>query len=163
MTIEVDHLDDGKGAIYKASGVLSGEELIAANERVLSRALRGELLLYSFFDCNSITGVAISDAQLRRVADQDVAASRRMRNRVIVAIYAKDDVPFALSRMWMVYVEAAGWETNVFRRKSEAMAWLKERVATAFSVEVGLNSSDAQPMASQPGKPNTCRTDVDSR
>ena len=148
MTIEVDYLDDGKGAIYRASGVLSGEELIAANERVLSRALGGESLLYSFFDCNSITGVAISDAQLRRVADQDVAASQRMRNRVIVAIYAKDDVPFALARMWMVYVEAAGWETNVFRRKSEAVAWLKERMAAAFGVDVSLNSLDAQAVAS---------------
>ena len=148
MTIDVDYLDDGKGAIYKASSVLSGEELIAANERVLSRALGGGSLLYSFFDCNSITGVAISDAQLRRVADQDVAASRRMRNRVIVAIHAKDDVPFALARMWMVYVEAAGWETNVFRRKSEAVAWLKERMTAAFGVDLSLNSLDAQPMAS---------------
>jgi hypothetical protein len=148
MTIEVDYVDDGKGALYKASGVLSGEELIAANGRVLSRALGGESLLYSFFDCNSITGVAISDAQLRRVADQDVAASQRMRNRVIVAIYAKDDVPFALARMWMVYVEAAGWETNVFRRKSEAVAWLKERVATAFGVDVSLKALDALQSAS---------------
>jgi hypothetical protein len=148
MTIEVDYLDDGIAAIYRASGVLSGEELIAANERVLSRALGGESLLYSFFDCNSITGVAISDAQLRRVADQDVAASQRMRNRVIVAIYAKDDVPFALARMWMVYVEAAGWETNVFRRKSEAVAWLKERMAAAFGVDVSLNALGAQPGAS---------------
>ena len=145
MTIEVRYLDDGKGAIYEASGVLSGEELVTANERVLSRTLAGESLLYSFFDCNSITGVAVSDAELRRVAEQDVVASRRMPNRIVVAIYAKDDIPFALSRMWMVYVEAAGWETNVFRRKSEAMAWLKERVATAFGIEVGLNALDAPP------------------
>jgi hypothetical protein len=148
MTIDVRYLHDGKGAIYEASGVLSGEELVTANERVLSRTLAGESLLYSFFDCNSITGVAVSDAQLRRVAEQDVAASRRMPNRIVVAIYAKDDIPFALSRMWMVYVEAAGWETNVFRRKSEAMAWLKDRVAAAFGVEVGLNALDAPPGAS---------------
>lgn len=144
MTIEVRFLDDGKGAIYEASGVLRGDELIAANERVLSRALAGESLLYSFFDCNSITGVAISDAQLRRLADRDVAASRRMRNPVIVAIYAKDDIPFALSRMWMVYAEAAGWKTDVFRQKSKAVAWLKEQVAIAFGIEVGLNALDAQ-------------------
>jgi hypothetical protein len=143
MALEVRYLDDGKGAIYEASGVLSGEELVAANEQVLSRTVAGESLLYSFFDCNSITGVAISDAQLRRVAEQDVAASRRMPNRIVVAIYAKDDIPFALSRMWMVYAEAAGWETNVFRRKLEAIAWLKERVATVFGVEVGLNALNA--------------------
>jgi hypothetical protein len=144
MTIEVRYLDDGKGAIYEASGVLRGEELIEANERVLSRALAGESLLYSFFDCNSITGVAISDTQLRLVADRAVAASRRMPNHVIVAIYAKDDIPFALSRMWMVYVEAAGWKTDVFRRKSQAVAWLKEQVAIEFGVAISLNALDAQ-------------------
>ena len=126
------------GAIYRASGVLSGEELIAANAAVLSRALAEDSLLYCFFDCNSITGVAVSDTQLRRVADQDVAAARRMRNRIVVAIYAKDDIPFALSRMWMVYVEAAGWETNVFRHETAAMTWLKERVAVAFGIDVRL-------------------------
>jgi hypothetical protein len=144
MTIEVRYLDDGKGVIYEASGVLGGEELIAANERVLSRALAGESLLYCFFDCNSITGVAISDTQLRRLADQGVAASRRMPNPVIVAIHAKDDIPFALSRMWMVYVEAAGWKTDVFRQKSKAVAWLKEQVAIAFGAEISLNAFDAQ-------------------
>ena len=67
-----------------------------------------------------------------------------MRNPVVVAIYAKDDIPFALSRMWMVYVEAAGWKTDVFRQKSKAVAWLKEHVAIAFGVEVDLNALDAQ-------------------
>jgi hypothetical protein len=136
VAIDVEFVDDGKGVIYRASGVLGGEELVMINEGVLSRALAGGTLLYCFFDCNSITGVSISDIQLRRVADQDVAASHRMRNRVVVAIYAKDDIPFALSRMWMVYVEAAGWETSVFRQKSEAMDWLRERVNIMFGVGV---------------------------
>ena len=140
MAIEVGFVDDGKGVIYKASGVLGGEELIATNEGVLSRALAEGQLLYCFFDCNSITGVSISDTQLRRVADQDVAASRRMRNRVVVAIHATDDIPFALSRMWMDYVEAAGWETSVFRQKSEAMDWLRERMNIAFGVGVNLSA-----------------------
>lgn len=140
MAIEVEHLDDGKGALYKASGVLTGDELIAANEGVMSRAIAEKSLLYAFFDCNGITGVSISDIQLRRVADDDIMASRRMRSPVVVAIYAKDDIAFALSRMWMVYVETAGWTTSVFRRKSEAMTWLKGRVSASFGVHAGLNS-----------------------
>jgi hypothetical protein len=138
VTIEVEFLNDAKGVIYRASGVLSGEELIATNERVLLRALQDGSLRYCFFDCNSITGVSVSDVQLRTVADRDVSASRRMRNQIVVAIYAKDDVPFALSRMWMVYVEAAGWQTNVFRLKSDATRWLKERVTATFGIDISL-------------------------
>ena len=139
MTIEVEYLDEGKGALYRASGVLTGDELIEANQRVLSRAVAEKLLLYVLFDCDGITGVSISDLQLRRVAEQDIVASRHMRNPIVVAIYAKDDVPFALSRMWMVYVEAAGWNTHVFRQKSDAVTWLKDRVLVAFNARAGLD------------------------
>jgi hypothetical protein len=138
VALEVRYLDDGRGAAYTASGVLTGDELIVANDGVMSRAVTEKSLLYAFFDCNSITGVAISDVQLRRVADRDVAASKHMHNLIVVAIYAKDDVPFALSRMWMVYVEAAGWKTNVFRQKSEATTWLRDHVLAAFGVHAAL-------------------------
>jgi hypothetical protein len=138
VALEVRYLDDGKGAAYNASGVLTGDELIAANDGVMSRAVAEKSLLYAFFDCNSITGVSISDIQLRSVADRDVAAAKRMHNLMVVAIYAKDDVPFALARMWMVYVEAAGWKTNVFRHKSEATAWLKDQVLAAFGVHAAV-------------------------
>jgi hypothetical protein len=132
--------------VYKASGVLTGDELISANEKVLSRAIAEKSLLYVFFDCNSMTGVSISDIQLRRVADSDISASRRMHSPIVVAIYAKDDVPFALARMWMVYVEAAGWTTNVFRREPEAITWLKDQVSASPDARaelVGLETDAA--------------------
>lgn len=135
MTVEVKYYDTGTGAAFKASGVLTGDELLEANERVLSRAIAEKSLRYAFFDCNDLTGVSISDAQLRRVAEQGVRASKIMGNPIVVAIYAKDDIPFALSRMWMVYVEAAGWQTNVFRKKPEAIDWLKESATADSSMQ----------------------------
>jgi hypothetical protein len=60
MTIDVGYFDNGAGAVYTASGMLTGDELITANKRVMSRAAAEGSLRYVFFDCNSITGVCPS-------------------------------------------------------------------------------------------------------
>lgn len=140
MPIEVAYLDQGEGAVYHASGVLTGDELIAANDGVMASAATEKPLRYVFFDCNSITGVAVAEAHLRRVAETDVAVARQLSHPVVVAIYAKDDVPFALARMWMVYVEASGWATSVFRRKADAIAWLQAGVAAASGAHAQLRA-----------------------
>jgi hypothetical protein len=132
VTIDVSYFGNGEGAVYTASDTLAGDELIAANKRVMSRAVAEKSLRYVFFDCNNITGVSVSNAQLREIALTDVSASKQMEKPIVVAIYAKDDLPFALSRMWEVYVEAAGWSTAVFRSKPKAITWLKEKVSAKF-------------------------------
>jgi hypothetical protein len=40
--------------------------------------------------------------------------------------------------MWLVFVEQTGWEVMVFRDRSEAVAWVRERVAAKFGVNVTL-------------------------
>lgn len=42
-----------------------------------------------------------------------------------VAVVATEDVHFGLSRMGAVYSESAGVVTTVFRRRDEAVAWLR--------------------------------------
>ena len=139
MPISFRLVSGGRGVVYEASGVLTGREVIAANKQNFARDLVANPMLFGFFDCNSITGVNISTDELREMAAQDIAAAQRMGNRAIVAVYAKNDLPYALARMWMVFVEASGWETNAFRDKSAALAWLQARVAANFGIELDLN------------------------
>jgi len=145
MPIKLRYTSDGKGVVYEASGPFSGKELIDANSEVMSRDLVADPLLYIFVDGNGITGVNVLTSDLREIADQDISASKRMQNRPTVAIYAHADLPYALARMWMVFVEAAGWETKVFRDKGEALAWLKERVAANFGGDIDVAIPDAIP------------------
>jgi len=54
----------------------------------------------------------------------------------IVALYAKDDFPFALARMWQVFVDQTGWATRVFRDRSEATAWVRELAIVRFGIQI---------------------------
>jgi hypothetical protein len=92
-------------------------------------------LVYAFFDFDDVTEVAISTAELRDVADMGIKASQQMPKGTVVAIYAKDDLPFALARMWQVFVDQTGWETAAFRERPEAVLWLQSRVAVKFGIQ----------------------------
>ncbi|MFZ0692986.1 MAG: hypothetical protein WAN51_02350 [Alphaproteobacteria bacterium] len=137
MPVNVKYLDGGKGVFATMSGHVTGDELIAINREVFARDLAVEPYLYSLVDCDDIEGMNLSTMQLRELAHEDVSASKNLPN-YIVAIYAKNDLPFALARMWQVFVEQAGWETRVFRTRPEAVAWVKRLVLAKFGVGVTL-------------------------
>jgi hypothetical protein len=134
----VELLNNGQGVVYTASGNLTGAEVIAALAKVEAPDHAPAIMLYAFFDFDDVTGVEVSTPQLRQMADIAIRASRRGALGRVVAIYAKDDLPFALARMWVVFVEQADWETAVFRTRSEAVAWVRKRVAEKRGVDVQL-------------------------
>lgn len=137
MPVDVKYLDGGKGVVAAMSGFVTGDELIAANREVFSRDLAAEPYLYSLVDCDEVGGVNVSTLQLHEIARQNIGASKNLQN-YIVAIYAKNDLPFALARMWQVFVDRTGWDTQVFRSRPEAVAWIKELVLAKFGVAVTL-------------------------
>ncbi len=139
MPLTVKHINEGRGVAYTASGHLAGSEAIKAVTEVEAAESASHSILFAFFDFDSVTGVDISTAQLRELADIAIDTSKRGAKRRVVAIYARDDLPFALSRMWIVFAEHAGWETAVFRKRPEAVAWVRERVSTKFGATVELD------------------------
>ena len=137
MPVDVKYLDGGKGIIASLSGHVTGDDLIAANREVFSRDLAAEPYFYALVDFDDIQGLNVSTAQLRELALQHMKASEHLAN-FIVGVYAKNDLPFALARMWQVFVEGAGWSTRVARSKSEAVNWVKELVLAKFHVAVTM-------------------------
>ena len=96
-------------------------------------------ILYSFFDFNGVTAVNISTDQVRAAANLTLRGPTYQSISRVVAIYAKDDLPFALARMWEVLVNQSGWETYVFRERSDALAWMGQRVSEKFGILITLN------------------------
>jgi hypothetical protein len=41
MAIEIEYFDGGKGVLWRASGTLTGEDLLSANKEMFSRDLVG--------------------------------------------------------------------------------------------------------------------------
>ena len=138
MPLKLKYLDEGRGAVAKASGRLTGAELIDIMTKVNAPGPAGKRIVYAFFDFNGVEGVDISTPQLRDAAAISVAVATDGSSGRVVAIHAKDDLPFALSRMWLVFIEQTGWEAMVFRERSKAVAWLRDRVAGRFGIKITL-------------------------
>ena len=136
MPLKVDFMDGGQGVTFLAFGHLTGSDLIRAVAEVETTKKAASNVLYVFFDFNGVIGVDITTFQLHQLAGISVSASTRSLKGRVVAIYAKDDLPFALTRMWMVFVQESGWETAVFRERAPAIAWVKQRVSDKFGLTV---------------------------
>src|SRR6185312_4632542 len=105
---------------------------------VNSHALANTPILYTFFDFNGVTGLDITTAQVSLAADLSIRGSQRQSVGRVVAIYAKDDLPFALARMWQVLVDQTGWDTRVFRGRDDAVIWVRELVTLKFSIQPAI-------------------------
>ena len=88
--------------------------------------------------------MAISAIQVRAAADLAIRGSQYQSVGRVVAIYAKDDLPFALARMWQVFVDQTGWETYAFRARPDAVIWVRERVAARFGIQVALDADETR-------------------
>jgi hypothetical protein len=150
MPISVKHIDERHGLFSKASGLLTGTELLWAIAGVNTSGLKEKPVLYTFLDMDDITGVEISTAHLREAAELAITGSHYQGVARLVAICARGDLPFALARMWMVFAEVAGWETLVFRGRSEAVAWLRELTTSKFGIQLSL---DLDAEGADPGRP----------
>jgi hypothetical protein len=137
MAIEIKYFDGGKGVLWRASGTLTGEDLLAANKEMFSRDIVAEPYHYGLFDSTAVTEVKISAVRMRENAMQDVSESRRMPN-FVYAIYAKSDVTFGLGRMWEALVGESVWVTYTFGKRPEAVDWLKTQVGTKFGYQISL-------------------------
>jgi hypothetical protein len=137
MAIEIKYFDGRKGVLWRASGTLTGEDLLSANKEMFSRDLIAEPYHYGLFDSTDVTEVKISAVTMRENAMQDVSEARRMP-KFVYAIYAKSDVTFGLGRMWETLVGESGWVTHTFRKRSDAVEWLKDQVARKFGYQISL-------------------------
>ena len=123
--------------IWKASGTVTGEDLLSANKEMFSRDLVGEPYDYGLFDATGVTDVKVSADKMRENAIEDVSEAPKMP-QFVYAIYATNDVIFGLARMWEALVGESGWATHTFRKRSDAVQWLKTEVQRKFGYQISL-------------------------
>jgi hypothetical protein len=138
MPIEIQYLDEGRGVLWKASGTLTGEDLLAANKEMFSRDISAEPYHYGLFDSTDIAHVKIAPEIMRQNARDDVLEARRMPN-FVYAIYAASEVAFGFARMWEALVSESGWATHTFRSRSEAIDWLLAQVSSRFGYRISIH------------------------
>ena len=132
------HLDDQRGILYTASGLVTGAELRAAVMRANQREFGASPVLYSFFDFSAAASLEITAGDLWDIAAVAVEAAAKSLVKRSIAVCVKDDSSFGLARMLKSQGDRTAWETEIFRDKGEAIAWLKHRVEERFGLAVEL-------------------------
>jgi hypothetical protein len=133
MPIEGHILQNGMGRLWVCRGVLSGKDLIANNERILSSksyAGVGWLLI----DETGAT-LEISAAEIRTIREQDDRLAAVLPE-LVTAVVVASDFGFGMARMWERLTERPGWSTRAFRSRPEAESWLRDEVRRKFALEL---------------------------
>jgi len=137
MPLQVQYLDQGRGVVFTATGMLTGEEFVRTNAEILSRDLVAEPYLYGLFDFDGVEAVYISTNDIHEAARRGVAASAKMP-KFVVAVYANSNLTFGLARMWEILVDQSGWKTHVFRDRSDAVGWLQKEVESHYGMKIDV-------------------------
>ncbi len=133
MPIEVHILQNGMGRLWVCQGVLSGKELVAQNERILSsKSYQG--VRWLLID-ESDTKLDLSPEEIRTIKQQDDQLAAVLPE-LVTAVVVPYDYGFGMTRMWEILTERPGWSTRAFRSRPEAEAWLREEVRSKFSMEL---------------------------
>jgi hypothetical protein len=136
MPIEGHILHNGMGRVWVCRGVLSGKDLIANNERILSsKSYVG--VRWLLIDETEAT-LEISAAEIRTIREQDDRLSVVLPE-LVTAVVVPTDFGFGMARMWEILTERPGWSTRAFRSRPEAEVWLRDEVRRKFAIELPEN------------------------
>ncbi len=135
MPIEIRDLDDGIGTIIFGSGVLGGEEYVNAVITHLTQD-RAKSKKYSYWlaDYTELIETNITSSDIDFVAKlcKEIAV---IIPKGIIAIAAVKDLSIELSRMWKQIFGETNWEVKVFRKREDAVEWLKKKIKEEFQID----------------------------
>jgi hypothetical protein len=89
---------------------------------------------YCLIDLSLAEAMNISSEDILAVIEQNKHIAGLAPPGPIIAVASPKDLGFGLARVWEVFVEQVGWETMTFRSRTEAEAWIKERLRRKFGI-----------------------------
>ena len=133
LPVEIEWISGGVGVLVRATGRLTADDLTTATRRVFAGTHNLDLIEYAVVDGSRVESVAISVREIRSLAESDARISKVLRPGLRVALVFPRDEAFALARMWEVWAERTGWDTQVFRSLTDAAGWLGRQPDTPAS------------------------------
>ena len=115
---------EDSGVVFRFSGVVSDEELVAANEEVYASPLF-PIMRYQIFDVSMIEKFQVSSEAVRAAADSDRSAAKRNPDVKVAIIITSSPFLRGLANMYALSHEAHGgsWVTETFEREEDGRAW----------------------------------------
>lgn len=123
MPVRIEYLQDGAGIQFTATGIVTGSEVIEANQKIYTREnlLR---LRYKIIDRTGCTEYRVRQDDVRIIAAQDREAAL-VNPRIAMLLISTTPLQYGMSRMWQMHTEGSGFRTEIFGKREDALAWLK--------------------------------------
>jgi len=125
MPYTTEIIENGKGIQHIGSGTVTGEELMSSAATVLKLIQEGLKPEYGLTDLTDVKKFAVSAEEISRNAALNSGISRYLPSVKLAIIAPANDI-YGMVRMWLAHIDSPGWTSHVFRRKEEAVAWLKQ-------------------------------------
>jgi len=120
---------DCLGAVHSGSGLVTGDDLLAASIAVRRLVQNTENFQYEFVDFSDVTEMRIEPDDLDKIVEQDRLAAQA-RPRAIVVIVAPQEFAYEVARQWEEKVKDLGWTTHIERERTEGVRWLVKHLKT---------------------------------
>jgi hypothetical protein len=114
---------DKKGAYIKFRGTVNAQDLIDANNYLISNA-NFEGINYQIFDFLNIEDFKITSFDISIVGVMDKSQSE-FNKEMKVAILTQDDYVREITREYEELMEGSNWTTKVFDNMTSAKQWLE--------------------------------------
>jgi hypothetical protein len=132
MSVTVATMQDGLGLLFICAGNVTAKDLLDAKDRLLETPSRLQECTFAIVDLGFASSLQLSPEEVRSVAERDRELAAFTRPGLPVAVLAPTDVAFGLARMWEVFVMNTGWETIVFRGRSEGEDWVRQKASALY-------------------------------
>jgi hypothetical protein len=134
MPIQIKYSDDGLGAFYIGSGVVTGHDVMAADDILYQSEERFTSLRYQLVDLTKVESVDASAIDMEIIIRKGNIAAKANPN-IVIAVAGDQDIAFGLSRMWEALAESGGgsFRATVVRSIPVAVDWIKEQIGQEVS------------------------------
>ena len=135
MPFNVEIHSDQVGLIHTVFGIVSDEDLIAMDDENIRITREIGQMKFILVDYTSVEAVEVSNAVLSMLAKRDRDRFVGGQPFTVIVTVAPGDLGFGLARM---FGASADTDENygVFRTRTEAEAWLKQRVSEVHQHDV---------------------------
>jgi hypothetical protein len=131
-TVPIHILSTQYGLALACQGVITMQEMVEARTALLDDPSGLSRSLFLIVDQTDALLVALSFADVHKLAKLDRTLARRTPKGMLMVVIAAKKGDYELARVWEALVTETGWETIIVRSRREAKRWIRERMADKF-------------------------------
>lgn len=124
MPVKIEFSADGKGIEFISTGVITGDDIIDANNRVYTQNIL-ERAKYKLVDRTGCTDYRVTKEAVQIIANQDKQAAT-VNPDLIMVLISTTPVQYGVTRMWQAYMGDTGFRSIIFNDRETADRWLNE-------------------------------------